>query len=176
MLLSLAGAGPAKAGDQCLEGTVEIYTTMHNFIEAEGYAMINACVRSFFPPGQSVVPGWSDIEGTFVQLDPNDPTSWNSADGLARAIEACYGPPPGPNPVPTWPFFPPGSCGLPMHPTYEGEFDPTGLAGREWVMRWYLTDQACNPPPMPPLPLFEAKVQIVRQEFCLDLLRNGFEE
>lgn len=163
-LLSLLTVAPAQAGEQCLEGTVELYTTMHLFIEEQGFAEVNACIRSFFPESESLLEGWADTEGTFVQLDPDDPTSWKSSGGLAEAIETCYQ-------VQTWPFFPPGTCGFPMYPAYEGDYDPTGFAGRDWAMRWHLTD--CSSPPQGE---FEFKVQVIRQNYCLDMLRDGFEE
>lgn len=160
--LSMFGGSTAMAGQQCME-IIELYTTLDFFLQEQGTAPVNGCMRQRFPASTSLVEGWTFDEGTFAQGDPEDPSSWNATSGLALAIEDCYN-------VPTWPFFPPGTCGIPMHPTYEGEYDFSGLQGREWVMRWNLT--TCGTPPQGE---FEYKVQVVRQEYCLDLLINGFE-
>lgn len=164
-LISLMAGLPAAslyAGTpQCLSPTVEIYTTQDLYLE-EGGAALNGCVRDFFPAPPAYIAGWTVNEGNFGFLDPQFPEGWNSLDGLALAIETCYQ-------VRTYPFFPPGTCGLPLHPKFEGEFHPSGLIGRAWVMRWYLV---CG---SPEVGVFEFSVPIVRQNFCLDLFRDGFE-
>ena len=149
----------------CESPVIPIYTTRDVYLDEGGAA--SGCIRQYFPTPEAYIAGWTENEGIFGSTDPTDPASWNSLDGLALAIETCYE-------VRTWPFFPPGSCGLPLLPAYEGDFDPTGLSGREWVMRWFLV---CG---SPEIGEFEFKVPIVRQDFCPDdlerIMRDGFED
>ena len=168
VLAALLAALPwnsVSAGATCLSPTVEIYTTRDLFLDEGGAA--DACMRQQFPLSDGAfVAGWTENEGIFGVTDPFDPNSWNALDGLALAIETCYQ-------VATSPNFPPGTCGLPMHPLYEGELDPSGFSGRSWVMRWYLV---CG---SPELGVFEFNKPIVRVDHCPDdveiIMRDGFE-
>ncbi len=155
----------AMAGDACLSPTVQIYTTRDLFLNEGGAA--DACMRQRFPLSNGAyIAGWTENEGIFGSTDPFDPNSWNSLDGLALAIETCYQ-------VATSPNFPPGTCGLPMHPRYEGDLDPSGMAGRSWIMRWYFV---CG---SPEVGIFEFNKPIVRIDHCPDdveiIMRDGFE-
>jgi hypothetical protein len=156
----------ATAGEGCLSPTVEIYTTRDLYLEEGGTA--DGCMREQFPLSEGAyVAGWTQDEGNFGVSDPFQPESWNSTGGLALAIETCYQ-------VATWPNFPPGTCGLPMHPTYEGELHPSGLFGKDWVMRWYFI---CD---NPDAGIFEFRKPIVRIDHCPDdleiVMRDGFEQ
>ena len=87
--LSMFGGSTAMAGQQCME-IIELYTTLDFFLQEQGTAPVNGCMRQRFPASTSLVEGWTFDEGTFAQGDPEDPSSWNATSGLALAIEDCY--------------------------------------------------------------------------------------
>ncbi len=157
----------AQAGDPptCSVTPIPLYTTFEVWLDEPGPP--TGCVRELLPSPPGLRQGWITEEGSFGQSDPSDPNSWNSLSGLALVIESCYGPS---GPVPTYPNFPPGSCGLFEYPRFEGDYS---TFDRQWVMKWRHT---CG---NEQTPIIELRVNVYREDFCPPpeppIMVDGFE-
>ena len=165
LLGMLASAGHA-GNPTCSVQPITLYTTFEVWLDTPGAP--TACIRDYFPMPPGIRQGWTTEEGGFGQSDPSDPNSWNSLSGLFLAVESCYGPQGGP--MPTYPNFPPGTCGLFEYPRVEGEYE---TFNRQWVMKWYLS---CG---NPAAGTYEVRFDLYREDYCPDndppIMVSGFE-
>lgn len=152
----LSSAAQAGEPQTCSVPEIQLYTTEDVWLNNPGEAV--DCVRTLFNSPPQIRQGWTTEEGGFGQSDPSDPTSWNSLSGLFLAVESCYGPDGGQ--MPTYPNFPPGTCGLFEHPRVEGEYD---TFNRQWVMEWYLS---CG---NPEVGTYRVGINLYRESYCADV-------
>lgn len=165
-LLGAVSCGVQAGAPTCSVPEIQLYTTEDVWLDNPGDAV--ACVRDLYPSPPEIRFGWTTDEGSFGQSDPSDPNSWNSLSGLFLAVESCYGPDGGP--MPTYPNFPAGTCGLPEHPRVEGEYE---TFNRQFVMEWYLS---CG---NPAAGTYQVRFNLYREAYCPDndppIMVDGYE-
>ncbi len=162
----VSSAAQAGGPPPCSVPEIQLYTAEDVWLDNPGPPV--ACVRDLFGSPPEIRFGWTADEGSFGQSDLSDPNSWNSLSGLFLAIESCYGPDGGP--MPTYPNFPPGTCGLFEHARVQGEYE---TFNRQWVMEWY---HSCG---NPEIGTFRVSINLYRESHCPDndppIMVDGYE-